>query len=480
MQLAALFQKPGTTDTGWRTVDTSGYVYINEETPTWVESTGQRWVGKTYTETVYPVWMDFFEEFNQEHRDAFGIGIDRPWVSDDGAKGAKLDIDNRYIHAVSQYNEEFKKSIPVDTRYLGLLVQPNPYTPKPHQSTFWESALPVIGLGLAVVGFPQMMGELIVGSEIATASPIFTQAVGSMATSTIMNGGNVEKAVSNAALQMITSGAGDYVGTASDSVAMGKAAAAITASVITQQPIGVMPAVSVLINAAGEAGQTMGEDFTTDYTVDPSEWGPVDTSGDFLFPVTTEPVPVYTPDYTTDPTSWGPDYPAAPVEEIIVTESDVSSLATDAELQEIIDKNVNDSQAAKNEIMQLLKTRSEEKTGSSWLDTAKSAEALVKVAGSIYTTIKSAVSGRPVTTIPGQQPRIVPGPVGVPVRQANGTFVTNNGNGTQTIMQPDGSTQTVPITQSYGTAGAGQIVQGVDNLVLFGGVALAAVLLLRK
>jgi hypothetical protein len=79
---------------------------------------------------------------------------------------------------------------------------------------------------------------------------------------------------------------------------------------------------------------------------------------------------------------------------------------------------------------------------------------------------------------------------GVPVRRADGSVVTNNGNGTQTIQYPSGQVQTVPVsvnpsgfTGSQLTPGSfgGQLIPGVTNsTLLIAGAGLIAVALLAR
>lgn len=73
-------------------------------------------------------------------------------------------------------------------------------------------------------------------------------------------------------------------------------------------------------------------------------------------------------------------------------------------------------------------------------------------------------------------------PVGVPVTLPDGRVVTNNGNGTQTIRNPDGTTSTVSSSYS-GASGAGaSLLPGVSNqaLLIGGAVLLGALLLARR
>jgi len=79
---------------------------------------------------------------------------------------------------------------------------------------------------------------------------------------------------------------------------------------------------------------------------------------------------------------------------------------------------------------------------------------------------------------------------GVPIPRADGSIVTNNGNGTQTIVYPNGQVKTVPVSVNPGqinqgvyTPGSfgGALIPGVQNsTLLIAGVGLVAVALLAR
>ena len=79
---------------------------------------------------------------------------------------------------------------------------------------------------------------------------------------------------------------------------------------------------------------------------------------------------------------------------------------------------------------------------------------------------------------------------GVPIPRADGSVVTNNGNGTQTIVYPNGQVKTVPVSVNPGqisqgvyTPGSfgGALIPGVSNqTLLIAGVGLVAVALLAR
>lgn len=78
---------------------------------------------------------------------------------------------------------------------------------------------------------------------------------------------------------------------------------------------------------------------------------------------------------------------------------------------------------------------------------------------------------------PGGIPRIQA--VGVPVTQPNGSTITNNGNGTQTIRYADGRTDV--IQTSYAGAGSGSLFGLSSNtLLIAGGIGLAALLIAKR
>jgi hypothetical protein len=71
---------------------------------------------------------------------------------------------------------------------------------------------------------------------------------------------------------------------------------------------------------------------------------------------------------------------------------------------------------------------------------------------------------------------------GVPVRRADGSTVTNNGNGTQTIIDASGQVRTVSSSVSPNSFSGGQLIAGVSNqtLLIAGAGLLAVVLLARR
>lgn len=76
---------------------------------------------------------------------------------------------------------------------------------------------------------------------------------------------------------------------------------------------------------------------------------------------------------------------------------------------------------------------------------------------------------------------------GVPIRRSDGSTVVNNGNGTQTVIAPNGQMQTLPASvdpRQFSNSqfmGGGQLIAGVSNqTLLIAGVGLVAVALLAR
>jgi hypothetical protein len=107
---------------------------------------------------------------------------------------------------------------------------------------------------------------------------------------------------------------------------------------------------------------------------------------------------------------------------------------------------------------------------------AAAAEAITRSAANVLSIIKQVENGtyRPGAVSPYGTVR--PPVVGVPVRQADGSTVVNNGNGTQTVTYPNGTRTTM----STSTAGAGTFGGVSTNTLLIAGAGLAALLLLRR
>lgn len=107
---------------------------------------------------------------------------------------------------------------------------------------------------------------------------------------------------------------------------------------------------------------------------------------------------------------------------------------------------------------------------------AAAGEAITRSVANALTIIKQLENGtyRPGAVSPYGTVR--PPVPGVPVTQRDGSVVVNNGNGTQTITYPNGTSKTM----STAVAGAGTFGGISSNTLLIAGAGLAALLLLRR
>lgn len=107
-------------------------------------------------------------------------------------------------------------------------------------------------------------------------------------------------------------------------------------------------------------------------------------------------------------------------------------------------------------------------------------DAVTKSVGGIINVFTAVKKGTFVPQNTSPYGTIRPQQVGVPVRQADGSVVVNNGNGTQTVTSPTGQTRIVSTSVGYGL-GSQSLIAGISNqTLLIGGGILLAALLLRK
>jgi len=393
----------------------------------------------------------------------------------------------------------------------------------------------IVGSFLAVAaGLPAIIGEAVLGAELAAAYPSAANAIGQVATKTVLTGGDVESAVRSAATGLVGVEFGGFVGEAVDSAAIGAAAGAATAAALQGGDAR---------NAAIQAFISQGVKSVSDF--DPTEYDPGEyvytPPGDDLLPTVmvegeitlddlglsfdlnevlanlempealTLPLDAVIPD--DDGNLFGVDgfyvelsergylgaiYPdemgniRAPDNQILMPADEVFKyLETPAELADALRVKIEDLQGTTIAPLPAPNLRPVNlpppagQTKTPYFDWAKQADALLKTAVSIGASIKAISNGtfRPQY---GTSPYgTVRPPIGVPVRQADGSTVVNNGNGTQTVRYPDGRVVTMPSTyMSAGMAGNyGQaLIPGVPNtaLLIGGGLVIAALLLSRR
>lgn len=403
----------------------------------------------------------------------------------------------------------------------------------------WRGVAFIAGFVATAIGLPAIIGEAVLGAEIAAAYPAAANAIGTVATRTVLTGGDVESAVRSAATGFVGAEFGDVVTSAVDSEAIGAAAGAATAAALSGGD-----ARTAALRAAISKGVNVGEIFS-----DNTDAGTV---------VDTLP-PVYYGEswwrdgFTKDAISLedlglsidldsvlvnleNPDALTIPAGAVIPDESGVlyttdgrfAEMTADAYTNGIyVDESAN-IRAPDNTVLltgeesikylgdpeglaNALRTKIEPLQNQvlttpidapayrpaslptpagqtrvpvfSWADQA---DKLLKTAVSIGASIKAISSGTfrpPYATSPYGTAR--PQVPGVPVRQPDGSVVVNNGNGTQTVRYPDGRVQTIPSAySSMGAAGnyGASLIPGVSNtaLLIGGGLVLAALLISRR
>ncbi len=405
----------------------------------------------------------------------------------------------------------------------------------------WRGVVFIAGFIATAMGLPAIIGEAVLGAELAAAYPAASNAIGQVATRTVLTGGDVESAVRSAATSFAGVEFGGFVGEAVDSAAIGAAAGAATTAALQGGD-----ARAAAIQAFISQGVKSVSDFDpTEY--DPGEYvylpgygedGPPIPGLDYRFvsggEITLEdlglsfdldevlanlempedlmlPLDAIIPD--DDGNLFGVDgfyvelsdrgyigaiYPdeqgniRAPDNNILMPADEVIRyLETPAELAEQLRARIEPLQGEAIAPLTAPNLRPinlpppAAQTRTPVIDWAKQADALLKVAVSIGGSIKAISNGtfRPgYATSPYGTARP---PIGVPVRQADGSMVVNNGNGTQTVRYADGRVVTMPsMYSSTGMAGnyGASLIPGVPNtaLLIGGGLVVAALLLSRR
>jgi len=404
-------------------------------------------------------------------------------------------------------------------------VQPNV------RESWFTPLVPLIAFAGSFIGLPALIGEAVLGPAAAAAYPAASQALGSVALQTALTGGNIEAAARSAAASFTGAQFGDVVGSGLDSAAIGTVTAAATTAAIQGgdvQKAVLRSLVNVGVRAVDET--TFGPD-----VYDPSawDWGSADLTpgmdqvtwddlGVTLDPSTVDdaltvnqdvldyygvPMDSLLPDAQgnlTDVTGeWvemteatyaqslyvddqgnvrGPDnsiiIPAKNAENM--TEGDIAqAVQTSMAQQQGV---IKDSQPAPASRPAALPPAASQVKTPTITDMGKLAEQLAKSAAVIAQAvrqIKTGVYTPPYATSPNGTPRNTP--PGVPIQRPDGSVVTNNGNGTQTVRYPDGRVVTMPSSVSAGATTPGALIPGVSNqTLLIGGAVLVGALLLAR
>lgn len=380
----------------------------------------------------------------------------------------------------------------------------------------------IIGIAAAFAGFPAMIGEAVLGAEAAAAYPLASKAVGSVALQTALTGGDIEAATRSAAASLVGAEFGNVVGSGLDSAQIGKVAAAAATAAIQGGDVEKAVLKSLVDIGAKAMDETLVDYGTGDWDPSLMEYvtlddlgidpGTVDTS-DILadntdtFTQADIDLSVVSPDIygnlflasgefveLSDVTFVDSIYVdsdgniRAPDNSIMIPSEDALNATVDqlsAEIARQMDAGadkVETSQPAPPSRPAAIPPAASQTKWPSISDATKLLDAIGKLSAQLKSTVNAVKTGtyRSPSTSPVGTPRNTP--VGVPVTLPDGRVVVNNGNGTQTIRNPDGTTVTVPSSYS-GASGAGaSLLPGVSNqaLLIGGAVLFGAVLLARR
>ncbi len=395
-------------------------------------------------------------------------------------------------------------------------------------------------IGIAVMAFTfgggaAWLGDSILNAVGLNASAAASEVVGNVAINTALTGGDVSRAVSQAAANLAGGQIGGQIGASVESATIGKAASVATTAALQGKNVSATSIASALAS-----GLKMDEtiiDTSSDYAYDYTYAGDATSIGydENAFDLTLADLNI-----DIDPISLADSLSE---NEIALAENgiDISAISTDSggtvytqtgdfvampedqyaqsfypdsegNVRNAENKIVINAEDAKNmtsdEIANMCFRSWYEQEGAtvnseaapasrpaaippaanqtkvpSITDQATTYDKLLKTAVSIGASVKAIASGtfRPIYPMSAYGTPMVQA-VGVPVQRADGSIVTNNGNGTQTIRYPNGQVQTV--ATSYNAAGVfgGGLFAGINQqtLMIGGGVLLVALLLARR
>lgn len=464
--------------------------------------------------TTEPITIDIGAEyFSKKTGEYFPIGIDAVWESAFEGKGGVY------------YKVKFSETgIPIFfTQWFST-----------NTLTDLAPFISIAAMAFTFGGGALFLGESILGAIGLNASPAITTAIGTVAFNTAVTGGDVEFAVKKTASNLIGAEFGGAIGASTDSVAIGKAASiAATATLEGKNISPTSIALSMLGNE--KTGKNMDE---IDFQLETNDF---DWSGGFDdYPIDQSLIDMTLADLniTTDPLllsdsldenefllsengidvseissdAGGTLYTQdgsfvamteeqyadsiyvdnegnvrGPDNEVIIAKDDAANLSD----QEMTDKILADMEAKSGQVTQSkaapasrpanIPPAATETKQPSVTDRVGTYDKILKSVVSIGASVKAISNGtfRPTyQTSAFGTPRVQA--VGVPIRQANGSTITNNGNGTQTIRYVDGTTQTT--SSNYSGLTGTSLFGGINTttLAIGGGVLLVALLLARR
>lgn len=382
----------------------------------------------------------------------------------------------------------------------------------PHEKDmgFFDYVGPIILAAASLNALPLLIGQTALGAEFAASYPTIAKAVGTASMQLVMTGDlDIGRTIASTVTSIAGAETGAFVAETVDSAAAGAIAQAATTAAIAGKDVTSAAARAAFLSL----GSAMDDDAVqlTEVTLD--DLGLSDVQIDVLNALGAAEDELFNYGFTgnelfSDPwgtlvtidgdvaalsdQEWADSYYVASdgsvrdvTNRIVIPGPEASTLTEEQIAQSLLDNWAGQQGAtvttqpgdpARPE--KLPQTTTQTKIPS-LSDAAKTADALLKTAVSMANSIKLITTGRPLTyaTNPIGMPRTtLPG---VSITRPDGSIVTNNGNGTQTIRYPDGRVQTVSTT---GYTGGGTLIPGVSNqtLLIGGAILVGAVLLARR
>lgn len=341
------------------------------------------------------------------------------------------------------------------------------------------------------------VGQAVVSAEFAAAYPGLTAAIGNTAVSAVLNGGDVIGAVQQVALGYIGGSAGAYAGqavmTATDSVIVSQLANAAARAVVTGADLKQAVAMQML-NLGATLTDTKMPDYEFDFSA-PDAFNNVDLplfefdGGGFTFDVPT--FDVLLPDLppleiadvtfdpriyetTSDPFEWSPfssnslttTFPTAANDGTVssnpVTPAPPNSPAYSP--TQII-QGISSAALASINLIKAYQSLS--------TPVVQTTARAVRSDGSVAVVGNNGLiqTRTPGGAVSGARP-----PVGIPQATLDGNYIVNNGDGTYTVVSPDGRTA----HYSYSSETTTRFLGLTDNQLMLGAGALFAVALLAR
>lgn len=393
--------------------------------------------------------------------------------------------------------------------HVGYLLSVNKQTGKLQIQPVWESSSDAADIRMAAITFISFfaftalplggisvgnaIGSAVLPASVSAAYPALTTAIGNIALSTALSGGDIEQAVKNTLISSVTAGLGDVAGAQIGSEYVGKLAAAGANAAIrgddVKQAIGFaalrfgatgMDELFSLSDIGGEFNPQQsffGTDFNTTIPAFEFDWNGVDLSIDPVgvsleipyspdqFFGAVDVLPVDTTALGDNPVTFDPFVPNPFLDSLPIDANTgnpvVPPVTANPNSQTWSPTTViKDVTAATLAVLQVVKAYKS-------LDapTIQSTARVARPDGSVSVIGNNGLvqTRRPDGTIVATRP-----PVGVPQATLTGDYVTNNGNGTFTVVSPTGQSRVL----NYAATGGGSSDSSTGTLALLGVGAL--------